>query len=66
MTTADRIRLTIARRWGYQVRGAGFDKVHHTLTFRAALEWAACYPQSTIYRAGRFVASKTTRQPKGA
>lgn len=61
MTTTNKIRAAAARRWGYQVRGAGFDKTHYTLTFSAALEWAACYPQATIYRNRRFVASKTTK-----
>jgi len=39
-----------ARLIGYQTQGAGFNKVHHTLTRRAALEWAACYPAATITR----------------
>ena len=60
MTTADKIRTAAARRIGYQVKPHGFAKVHYTLTMRAALEWAACYPAATITRAGQFVASKTT------
>lgn len=60
MTTADKTRQTIARLFGYHVTGHGYNKTHHTLTLRAALQWAACYPSATITRAGRFVASKTT------
>ena len=60
MTTADTIRHAIARRIGYEVKPHGFAKTHHTLTLRAALSWAACYPSATITRAGQFIASKTT------
>jgi hypothetical protein len=60
MTTADRIRRAAARIAGYTVIGAGFNARHHTLTLRAALEWAACYPAATITRRGHFIASKTT------
>jgi hypothetical protein len=60
MTTADRIRRAAARIAGYTVTGTGFTARHHTLTLRAALSWAACYPAATITRRGRFVASKTT------
>ena len=60
MTTADTIRHFAARRIGYTVTGHGFTKQHHTLTMRAALSWAACYPAATITRNGQFVASKTT------
>ena len=45
---------------GYTVTGHGYAKQHHTLTLRAALQWAACYPAATITRHGQFVASKTT------
>ena len=61
MTTADKIRHATARAIGYTVTGHGYAKQHHTLTLRAALQWAACYPAATITRAGQFVASKTTR-----
>ena len=61
MTTADKIRHAIARRIGYTVQGHGYNKKHHTLTLRAALEWAACYPAATVTRRGQFIASKTTR-----
>lgn len=60
MTTADKIRHAAARRIGYTVTGHGYNKQHHTLTLRAALSWAACYPAATITRNGQFVASKTT------
>ena len=60
MTTADKLRQATARAIGYTVTGHGYDKQHHTLTLRAALSWAACYPAATITRAGRFIASKTT------
>ena len=60
MTTADKIRHAIAKRAGYTVQGAGFAKQHHTLTLRAALQWAACYPAATVTRKGQFIASKTT------
>ena len=42
MTTADHIRTIAARAFGYQTQGAGFDKVHHSLTLKNALEWASC------------------------
>ena len=61
MTTADKIRAAAARRIGYTVTGHGHTKQHHTLTLRAALSWAACYPAATITRSGRFIASKTTK-----
>lgn len=60
MTTADRIRHTIARRIGYTVTGHGYNRQHHTLTLRAALAWAACYPEATVTRRGQFIAHKTT------
>ena len=60
MTTADKIRHATARAIGYTVTGHGYAKQHHTLTLRAALQWAACYPAATITRAGQFIASKTT------
>ena len=60
MTTADKIRHATARAIGYTITGHGYDKKHHTLTLRAALQWAACYPAATITRHGQFIASKTT------
>ena len=60
MTTADRIREAAARLVGYETHGHGFTKTHHTITRRAALEWAACYPAATITKNGQFVARKTT------
>lgn len=60
MTTADKLRRAAARIAGYTVQGAGFTARHHTLTLRAALSWAACYPAATITRRGQFIASKTT------
>lgn len=60
MTTADKIRRAIARRWGYTTTGQGFKRQHYSLTLRNALEWAACYPAATVTRRGKFVASKTT------
>jgi len=60
MTTADTIRHFAARRIGYTVQGHGYAKQHYTLTLRAALSWAACYPAATVTRRGQFVASKTT------
>ena len=38
MTTADKIRHAAARRIGYTVTGHGYNKQHHTLTLRAALQ----------------------------
>lgn len=61
MTTADRIRRAAARLAGYTVTGAGFTARHNTLTLRAALQWAACYPAATITRRGQFIASKKTK-----
>ena len=60
MTAADKIRHATARLIGYRVKGHGFKKTHHTLTLRAALQWAACYPAATVTRYGKFIASKTT------
>ena len=60
MATADQIRHAIARAIGYQTQGAGFDKVHHSLTLKNALQWAHCYDRATITRRGQFVASTTT------
>ena len=60
MNTADTIRHFAARRIGYTVQGHGYNKQHHTLTLRAALSWAACYPAATVTRRGQFIASKTT------
>jgi hypothetical protein len=60
MTTADHIRTIAARLIGYQTRGHGFAKVHHSLTLKNALIWAACYDRATVTRHGRFIAAKTT------
>jgi len=60
MTAADQIRTAAARLIGYQTTGHGYTKTHHTITRRAALEWAACYPAATITKNGQFVARKTT------
>ena len=40
MTTADHIRTIVARAFCYQTQGHGFDKVHHSLTLKNALQWA--------------------------
>jgi hypothetical protein len=64
MTTADTLRTIAARLIGYQTKGAGFDKVHHSLTLKNALQWAHCYDRATVTRHGRFIASTTTK--KGA
>jgi hypothetical protein len=60
MKAADHIREAAARLIGYETHGHGFTKTHHTITRRAALEWAACYPAATITKNGQFVARKTT------
>jgi hypothetical protein len=60
MTTADHIRTIAARLIGYQTQGHGFTKVHHSLTLKNALLWAACYDRATVTRNGRFIATKTT------
>lgn len=60
MTTADKLRAATARQWGYTVQGDGYKRQHHTLTMRAALAWASCYPAATITRNGQFIARKTT------
>ena len=60
MTTADEIRQAAANRWGYTIQGHGYKRTHHTLTLRAALARAACYPEATITRRGQFIATKTT------
>jgi hypothetical protein len=36
------------------------ENERHTITRRAALSWAACYPAATITKNGQFVARKTT------
>jgi hypothetical protein len=60
MNTADQIRTLAARAFGYQTKGAGFDKVHYSLTLKNALQWAHCYDRATVTRRGQFVASTTT------
>jgi len=60
MTTADKLRQATARVIGYTVTGHGYNKQHHVLTLREALQWAACYPAATVTRNGQFIASKTT------
>lgn len=61
MTIADHIRTAAAKIIGYQTQGHGFEKVHHSLTRKNALEWAHCYDRATVTRFGRFVASTTTK-----
>jgi len=61
MTTAEQIGTMAARLIGYQTQGHGFDKVHHSLTLKNALAWAACYDRATVTRKGRFIATKTTK-----
>lgn len=60
MTAADHIRTAAARIFGYQTQGHGFTKVHHSMTLKTALEWAACYDRATVTRRKQFVAAKTT------
>ncbi len=60
MTTARKLKTAAARVIGYTVTGHGYDKQHHALTLREALQWAACYPAATVTRRGQFIASKTT------
>ena len=62
MTTADHIRTIAARLIGYQTKGDGFYKVHHSLTLKNALSWAACYDRATVTKRGQFVASINTRK----
>lgn len=62
MTIPDQIRHAIARAFGYQTQGAGFDKVHHSLTLKNALEWAHCYDRATVTKRGQFVAATTTKK----
>jgi len=62
MTIPDQIRHAIARAIGYQTQGHGFDKVHHSLTLRNALQWAHCYDRATVTKRGQFVARTTTTQ----
>ena len=62
MTIADTLRTATARLIGYQTQGHGFDKVHHSLTLRNALNWAHCYDRATVTRRGQFVAATTTRK----
>jgi hypothetical protein len=62
MTTADKIRTLAARAFGYQTQGAGFDKVHHSLTLKNAIAWAHCYDSATVTKRGQFVAATTTRK----
>ena len=61
MTTPDTLRHALARAIGYQTKGHGFDKVHHSLTLKNALQWAHCYDRATVTRRGQFVASTTTK-----
>jgi hypothetical protein len=61
MTLANKARLAAAKLIGYQTKGDGFDKVHHSLTLTNALQWSHCYPKATVTRFGLFVASTTTK-----
>jgi hypothetical protein len=64
MTTADTLRTIAAKAFGYQTQGQGFDKVHHSLTLKNALNWAHCYDRATVTRRGKFVAATTTKAQK--
>ena len=64
MTTADHIRTIAARAFGYQTKGHGFTKVHHSLTLKNALEWAHCYDRATVTKRGQFVAATNTGATK--
>lgn len=64
MTIANTIRAAAARAFGYQTQGHGFDKVHHSLTLRNALNWAHYYDRATVTRHGQFVAATTTKATK--
>ena len=61
MTIPNTLRTIAARLIGYQTKGHGFDKVHHSLTLKNALNWAHCYDRATVTRRGRFIASTTTK-----
>ena len=61
MTTADHIRTRAARLFGYQTRGHGFNKVHHSLTLKNALNWAHSYDRASVTRRGKFIAATTTK-----
>ena len=61
MTLANKARLAAAKLIGYQTKGDGFTKVHHSLTLTNALQWSHCYPKATVTRFGLFVASTTTK-----
>jgi hypothetical protein len=61
MTIPDHIRTLAARLIGYQTQGQGFDKIHHSLTLKNALQWAHCYDRATVTRRGKFVAATTTK-----
>jgi hypothetical protein len=59
MTLANMIRKAIAKRFGYHTVGAGFEHVtHYSLTFKNAVEWAACYDAAIIWKNGQLVATK--------
>jgi hypothetical protein len=59
MTVANMIRKAIAKRFGYHTVGAGFEHVtHYSLTFKNAVEWAACYDAAIIWKNGQLVATK--------
>jgi hypothetical protein len=61
MTFANKARTAVAKLIGYQTKGDGFTKVHHSLTLTNALQWAHCYDKATVTRFGLFVASTTTK-----
>jgi hypothetical protein len=53
------ITTYIASRIGYTVIGKGYAKRHHTMTFKGALQWAACYDDgATVYLNGYAVAPR--------
>jgi hypothetical protein len=44
---------------GYTVIGKGYGKRHYTMTFKEALQWAACYDDgATVYLNGYAVAQR--------
>jgi len=49
----------IASRIGYTVIGRGYTKRHYAITFKEALQWAACYDDgATVYASGYAVAQR--------
>lgn len=55
----NKIKNTIAKRFGFTVVGLGYNKRHYCMSFSEALEWACCYDDGAIIvKGGIIIAQK--------